>query len=176
MVGIDTTLPFLPLNIAVGTVSDTRTIESDKSGDLLISLLTEAGHHNTERAVVHDDVVSLRSKIAAWIAQPEIDVILTTGGTGLTGRDVTPEAIMPLFEKQIDGFSIAFHMISYEIIKTSTLHSRACAGIANSTYIFCLPGSPNGCRDGWNKILKWQLDSRYRPCNFVSIIPRLSER
>ena len=176
MAQIDVTQPFLPLNIAVLTVSDTRTIEDDESGDLLVSLLEEGGHRKADRTVVQDDIAVLRARVAAWIAQPDIDVILTTGGTGFTGRDITPEALTPLFEKHIDGFSVVFHMISYEKIKTSTLQSRACAGVANGTYIFCLPGSPNACRDGWNEILKWQLDSRHRPCNFVSIMPRMLER
>ncbi len=173
---IDATKPFVPLNIAVLTVSDTRTLEDDESGDLLVSLLEQAGHRNAGRAVVVDDIALLRAQVAGWIAQSDIDVVLTTGGTGFTGRDITPEALMPLFEKHIDGFSVVFHMISYEKIKTSTLQSRACAGVASGTYIFCLPGSPNACRDGWNEILKWQLDSRHRPCNFVSIMPRMLEK
>ncbi len=176
MVKIDETRPFLALNIAVLTVSDTRTLDDDRSGDTLVSLLEEAGHKSADRAIISDDVNRLRAKVATWIASPDIDVVLTTGGTGFTGRDVTPEALTPLFEKHIDGFSTLFHSISYEKIKTSTLQSRACAGVANGTYIFCLPGSPNACRDGWDGILKWQLDNRHRPCNFVEIMPRLNER
>ena len=176
MAKIDETRPFIPVRIAVMTVSDTRTPEDDKSGDGLVSLLEEAGHELADRAIVPDDVGKLQAKVSGWIADPSIDVVITTGGTGFTGRDVTPEALMPLFEKQIDGFSVVFHMVSYEKIKTSTVQSRACAGVAGGTYIFCLPGSPSACRDGWNEILKWQLDNRHRPCNFVEIMPRLMER
>jgi len=175
MTRIDATQAFIPLNIAVLTVSDTRTLADDESGDVLVRLLEKAGHKKVDRAVVVDDIALLRAQVTAWIARSDIDVVLTSGGTGFTGRDITPEALTPLFEKHIDGFSIVFHMISYEKIKTSTLQSRACAGVANGTYIFCLPGSPNACRDGWDEILKWQLDSRHRPCNFVSIMPRMLE-
>ena len=176
MVKLDETRAFLALKIAVLTVSDTRTLEDDQSGSILVSLLEEAGHKAVERAIAPDDIAQIRAKVAGWIANPDIDVVLTTGGTGFTGRDVTPEALMPLFDKHIDGFSVIFHMISYEKIRTSTLQSRACAGVANGTYIFCLPGSPNACRDGWNEILKWQLDNRHLPCNFVEIMPRIMER
>lgn len=176
MVKLDETRAFLALKIAVLTVSDTRTLEDDQSGSILVSLLEEAGHKAVERAIAPDDIAQIRAKVAGWIANPDIDVVLTTGGTGFTGRDVTPEALMPLFDKHIDGFSVIFHMISYEKIRTSTLQSRACAGVANGTYIFCLPGSPNACRDGWNEILKWQFDNRHLPCNFVEIMPRIMER
>lgn len=173
---IDEARPFLPVRIAVLTVSDTRTVDDDKSGSTLANLLQEAGHELADRAIVPDNIAQLRGKVSGWIADPEIDVVITTGGTGFTGRDVTPEALQPLFEKHIDGFSIVFHMISYQKIKTSTVQSRACAGAANGTYIFCVPGSPGACKDTWNEILKWQLDNRHRPCNFVEIMPRMMEQ
>ncbi len=173
---IDESRPFLPVRIAILTVSDTRTVDDDKSGSTLVSLLQEAGHDLADRAIVPDDIPQLRAKVSGWIADPGIDVVITTGGTGFTGRDVTPEALQPLFEKHNDGFSIVFHMISYQKIKTSTVQSRACAGSANGTYIFCVPGSPGACKDAWNEILKWQLDNRHRPCNFVEIMPRLLEK
>ena len=176
MAKIDETRPFLPVRIAVLTVSDTRTRDDDKSGDTLVGLAVKSGHHIADRAIVPDDIERLRAKVSQWIDDPEIDVVLTTGGTGFTGRDVTPEALMPLFEKHIDGFSVIFHMISYEKIKTSTVQSRACAGVTNGTYIFCVPGSPSACRDAWNEILRWQFDNRHRPCNFVEIMPRLQEQ
>ena len=157
------------------TVSDTRDLASDKSGATLAELITGDGHHVFERAIVKDDVTDIREKVGAWIADPKVDVVITTGGTGFTGRDVTPEAIRPLFEKEIDGFSVVFHMLSYQKIETSTIQSRACGGLAGGTYIFCLPGSPGACKDGWTGILKWQLDNRHRPCNFVEIMPRLEE-
>lgn len=175
MASLDENRPFLKVRIAVLTVSDTRTFEDDKSGDTLARLLGEAGHELADRAIEKDDVSAIRARVASWIADPEIDVVITTGGTGFTGRDVTPEAIKPLFEKEIDGFSVVFHMISYEKIGTSTIQSRACGGVAHGTYIFCLPGSPGACRDGWEGILKSQLDNRHRPCNFVEIMPRLME-
>ena len=176
MAKIDETRPFIAVNIAVMTVSDTRTIDDDKSGGTLVGLIEEAGHTVADRAIVPDDVFKLRAQVSAWIADPAIDVVLTTGGTGFTGRDVTPEALTPLFEKHIDGFSTVFHMISYDKIKTSTVQSRACAGVAGGTYIFCVPGSPSACKDAWNEILKWQLDNRHRPCNFVEMMPRLMEQ
>ena len=172
---IDETRPFIPVRIAVLTVSDTRERAGDKSGDTLVSLITEAGHMAAARAIVRDDIPAIRSTVQAWIEDPEIDVVITTGGTGFTGRDVTPEALTPLFEKTIEGFAIVFHMQSYAKIETSTIQSRACAGLSHATYIFCLPGSPGACRDAWNGILKWQLDNRHRPCNFVEIMPRLEE-
>ena len=172
---LDESRPFIPVRIGVLTVSDTRTLADDKSGATLAELIAEAGHDLAERAIVRDDVAEIRAKVQGWIADPTIDVVISTGGTGFTGRDVTPEAIQPLFEKVIDGFSTVFHMISFQKIETSTIQSRACGGVANGTYIFCLPGSPGACKDGWNGILKWQLDNRHRPCNFVEIIPRLEE-
>jgi molybdopterin adenylyltransferase len=172
---LDETRPFIPVRIAVLTVSDTRTAADDKSGDTLTALLREAGHVLADRALVRDDVAALRTQISAWIDDPAIDVVITTGGTGFTGRDVTPEALRPLFEKEIDGFSVLFHRISYDKVGTSTMQSRACAGVVRGTYIFCLPGSPGAVRDGWDGILKWQLDNRHRPCNLVEIMPRLEE-
>ena len=172
---IDETKQFIPLNIAVLTISDTRTLADDKSGATLSERITRAGHHLAAREIVADDVDAIRIVIRRWIADPGVDAIITTGGTGFTGRDVTPEAIKPLFEKEIDGFSIVFHMFSYEKVATSTIQSRACGGVAQGTYIFCLPGSPGACKDAWNGILKWQLDNRHRPCNFVEIMPRLEE-
>lgn len=173
---IDTTRDFLPVRIAVLTVSDTRTEADDKSGDILVARLTEAGHILADRAIVRDDVELITSKVQNWISDPLIDVVISTGGTGLTGRDVTVEAFRALFEKEIDGFSAVFHIISYMSVGTSTVQSRACAGVASGTYLFCLPGSSGGVKDGWDHILKYQLDSRHRPCNFVDIMPRLTER
>jgi molybdopterin adenylyltransferase len=172
---LDETRPFLPVRIAILTMSDTRTLAEDKSGNTLADMIQGAGHEVADRALVPDDVEAIRSKVEGWIANPQIDVVITTGGTGFTGRDVTPEAITPLFEKHIDGFSTVFHMLSYQKIETSTIQSRACGGVARGTYIFCLPGSPGACKDAWNGILKWQLDNRHRPCNFVEIMPRLEE-
>ena len=175
MAKIDEKRPFLAVRIAVLTVSDTRTAAEDKSGDSLAEMIRAAGHAVADRAIVRDDVASIEAKVKAWIDHPAIDVVITTGGTGFTGRDVTPEAVRPLFEKEIDGFSIVFHMISFQKVATSTIQSRACAGLAHGTYIFCLPGSPGACKDAWNGILKWQLDARHRPCNLVDIMPRLKE-
>ncbi|MDX2203565.1 MAG: molybdenum cofactor biosynthesis protein B [Hyphomicrobiaceae bacterium] len=172
---IDETRPFLPVRIAVLTMSDTRDLAEDKSGDTLARLIAEDGHVLADRKLVRDDVTAIRAAVEAWIADPAIDVVITTGGTGFTGRDVTPEAVKPLFEKEVDGFSVIFHMLSYDKIGTSTIQSRACAGVAHGTYIFCLPGSPGACKDAWGGILKWQLDNRHRPCNFVEIMPRLEE-
>jgi molybdenum cofactor biosynthesis protein B len=172
---IDESRPFLPVRIAVLTVSDTRHETDDKSGTTLVELLTGDGHHLADKAIVKDDIAQIRARVQGWIADPKVDAIITTGGTGFTGRDVTPEAVKPLFEKEIEGFSTVFHIISYAKIETSTIQSRACGGVANDTYIFCLPGSPGACKDGWNGILKWQLDNRHRPCNFVEIMPRLGE-
>lgn len=172
---IDESLPFHPVRIAVLTMSDTRSLDEDRSGTALVTMLTEAGHTLAARALVKDDVAAIRGQVQAWIDDPAIDCVITTGGTGFTGRDVTPEAVKPLFEKEIDGFSVVFHMLSFEKIGTSTIQSRACGGVANGTYIFCLPGSPGACKDAWNGILKYQLDFRHRPCNFVEIMPRLLE-
>jgi len=172
---IDDSRPFIPVRIAVLTVSDTRSAADDKSGNTLAEMIREAGHEVADRALVKDDVAQIRAKVQGWIADPGIDVVISTGGTGFTGRDVTPEAVKPLFEKEIDGFSTVFHMISFGKVATSTIQSRACGGVAQGTYIFCLPGSPGACKDAWNEILKWQLDNRHRPCNFVEIMPRLDE-
>ncbi|NSL70589.1 molybdenum cofactor biosynthesis protein B [Hyphomicrobium sulfonivorans] len=173
---IDESLAFRPLRIAVLTVSDTRDRSTDRSGDTLEALITEAGHHLGRREIVTDDITAIRAQVEAWIADPAVDVILTTGGTGFTGRDITPDAVKPLFEKEIEGFSVVFHMLSFQSVGTSTIQSRACGGTANGTYIFCLPGSPGACKDAWNGILKWQLDSRHKPCNLADIQPRLTER
>jgi molybdopterin adenylyltransferase len=172
---IDETRPFLPVRIAVLTVSDTRVIADDKSGNVLAELIGDAGHIVAARAIVRDDIAAIRAQVELWIVDPQVDVVISTGGTGFTGRDVTPEALLPLFEKVIDGFAIVFHMQSYAKIETSTIQSRACAGLTKGTYIFCLPGSPGACRDAWTGILRWQLDNRHRPCNFVEIMPRLEE-
>jgi molybdopterin adenylyltransferase len=175
MPGIDETRLFVPLKIAVLTVSDTRKLEDDKSGGTLAERIEKAGHTVAARAIVTDDVEKIRAQMRAWIADPAIDVVISTGGTGFTGRDVTPEAAEPLFEKRMDGFSTAFHLVSHAKIGSSTIQSRATAGLANSTFIFCLPGSPGACRDAWDEILVHQLDYRYRPCNFVELMPRLDE-
>jgi len=167
--------PFVPVKFAVLTVSDTRVPGDDKSGTLLAERIEAAGHSLADRAIVKDDVRAIRAKLRSWIKDHKIDAIITTGGTGFTGRDVTPEAAEPLFEKRMDGFSIVFHRVSYEKIKSSTIQSRATAGVANSTYIFCLPGSPGACRDAWDEILVHQFDLRHKPCNFVEIMPRLDE-
>jgi molybdenum cofactor biosynthesis protein B len=166
---------FVPLNIAVLTISDTRALEDDKSGTVLSDRLIAAGHTLAARQIVVDDVDAIRAVVKRWIADSGVDAVITTGGTGFTGRDVTPEALEPLFEKRMDGFSIAFHMLSHAKIGTSTIQSRATAGTAGATFIFCLPGSPGACRDGWDGILAAQLDYRTRPCNFVEIMPRLDE-
>jgi molybdenum cofactor biosynthesis protein B len=167
---------FIPLNIAVLTVSDTRTEADDTSGQLLIGRLTAAGHRLAERRVEKDDIYRVRALVAGWIANPGIDVVITTGGTGLTGRDGTPEAVQPLLDKRIEGFGELFRAISYEDIGTSTLQSRCLGGVANGTYVFCLPGSTGACATGWDQILAKQLDHRTSPCNFVELIPRLTER
>jgi molybdenum cofactor biosynthesis protein B len=172
---LDETRPFIPLRIAILTMSDTRTAAEDKSGDTLATMVTDCGHVVATRALLKDDADAIRKKVASWISAPDVDVVITTGGTGFTGRDVTPDAVKPLFEKEIDGFSILFHQISFQSVGTSTIQSRACGGIAHGTLIFCLPGSTGACRDAWNGILKWQLDSRHRPCNFVEIMPRFEE-
>ncbi|MGE0212028.1 MAG: molybdenum cofactor biosynthesis protein B [Parvibaculaceae bacterium] len=166
---------FVPVGIAVLTVSDTRTAADDKSGDVLEARIVEAGHRLARRAIVKDDVGAIRAQVEAWLGDGEVDVVISTGGTGLTGRDVTVEAMRGLFEKEIEGFSVAFHMLSWQKIGTSTVQSRATAGVAKGKYIFCLPGSPGACKDGWDGILKAQLDYRHMPCNFVEIMPRLDE-
>jgi molybdopterin adenylyltransferase len=172
---IDESLPFKPVRIAILTVSDTRTPADDKSGSSLVEMLTADGHELAARAIVKDDVELIRAQLKAWIADPAVDAVITTGGTGLTGRDVTPEAARPLFEKEIDGFSVLMHILSYPKIGTSTIQSRALAGVAGGTYIFCVPGSPSACKDAWTMILRLQFDYRHRPCNFVEIMPRLME-
>ncbi len=172
---IDESLPFKPVRIAVLTVSDTRTPKEDKSGALLGEMLQADGHELVARMIVKDEVAQIRSQLEAWIADPAIDAIITTGGTGLTGRDVTPEAVRPLLEKEIDGFPVLMHMLSYEKIGTSTIQSRSLAGVSGGTYIFCVPGSPGACKDAWTLILRFQLDFRHRPCNMVEIMPRLME-
>lgn len=172
---IDENRPFIPVGIAVLTVSDTRTLEEDRSGQTLADRIAEAGHRLAARELVADDVTAIRNLVQRWSEDTAIDVIITTGGTGFTGRDVTPEAIEPLFEKRMDGFSEVFHRISYDKIGTSTIQSRATAGVVNATFVFVLPGSPGACRDGWDHILRPQLDYRHMPCNFVEIMPRLDE-
>lgn len=172
---IDESRPFIPVGIAVLTVSDTRSLADDKSGDTLVARIEEAGHRLVARAIAKDDKAEIRSQVEAWTKDKEIDVVITTGGTGFTGRDVTPEALEPLFEKRMDGFSEVFHRISYDKIGTSTIQSRATGGVANATFIFVLPGSPGACKDAWDGIIKLQLDYRHMPCNFVEILPRLDE-
>ena len=172
---IDTEIEFQPVQIAVLTVSDTRTLDTDTSGALLAERVEAAGHSCVARKIVTDDIVAIQASFQAWIDDPAVDVIVSTGGTGLTGRDVTVEAASPLFEKRIDGFETVWHMVSYESVGLSTLQSRACAGIAKGTIIFCLPGSNGACKDGWDKIIRWQLDLRHKPCNLVELMPRLTE-
>lgn len=167
---------FISLPIAVLTISDSRTEADDRSGNLLVQRLTDAGHRLHARQIVPDDIYRIRAVVSAWIADPQCSVILTTGGTGVTGRDGTPEAIAPLLDKTIDGFGEMFRVLSYDQIKTSTLQSRAIAGVANGTYIFCLPGSPSACGTGWDALISAQLDYRTRPCNLVELMPRLLER
>ena len=172
---IDESRAFVPVRIAVLTVSDTRDASDDTSGDTLAERIREAGHILADRALLKDDQRKIAARLRNWIDNPEIDVVISTGGTGLTGRDVTVEAFKSVFEKEIDGFSVIFHQVSYAKIGTSTLQSRACAGVAKGTYLFALPGSTGAVKDGWDEILKWQLDARHRPCNFVEIMPRLEE-
>ena len=166
---------FKPLNIAVLTVSDSRTEKDDKSGNLLKKQLTDSGHVCFDKAIVKDDKYQIRAQLSAWIANPDIDVVLSTGGTGVTGRDGTPEAVSPLLDKEIEGFGEMFRVLSYEDIKTSTLQSRALAGVANATYVFVMPGSPSACKTAWEKLISEQLDNRTRPCNLVMLMPRLLE-
>ncbi|MEK9612054.1 MAG: molybdenum cofactor biosynthesis protein B [Alphaproteobacteria bacterium] len=172
---IDTSITFQPVNIAVMTVSDTRRSEDDRSGDLLASRISEDGHVLAARTIVTDDQPKIIARLAEWIDDPAIDVVVATGGTGLTGRDVTPEAFRAVFDKEIEGFGELFRHLSLQKIGTSTVQSRALAGVAGGTYLFALPGSPSGCRDGWDEILRYQLDIRHKPCNFVEIMPRLTE-
>lgn len=166
---------FIPLNIAVLTISDSRTEADDKSGALLVKLLKDDGHQLAEKSIVRDDKYQIREVLSRWIVDENIQVVLTTGGTGVTGRDGTPEAVEPLLDKVIDGFGEMFRKLSYETIGTSTLQSRALAGVANGTYVFCLPGSSGACKDGWTKLINTQLDYRTRPCNLVELMPRLRE-
>ena len=166
----------IPLNIALLTVSDSRTAETDKSGDLLADRLSQAGHRLAQRAIEPDDIYRIRATLSAWIVDPTVNAIITTGGTGSTGRDGTPEAVEPLLDKVIDGFGEMFRSLSWADIGTSTLQSRALAGVANGTYIFCLPGSRGACADGWDKLIAQQLDFRTRPCNLVELMPRLTEK
>ena len=172
---IDEARPFLPVSIAVMTVSDTRTPENDVSGDTLVARIERAGHHLAGRCIARDDADAIEKSLNAWIDDPAIDVVITIGGTGLTGRDVTPEAFGRVLEKRIDGFGELFRMLSYQKVGTSTIQSRAIGGVARGTYLFALPGSPGACKDGWDDILVWQLDSRHRPCNLVELMPRLLE-
>ena len=174
--GINESLTFKPVTIAVLIISDSRTLETDTSGQTLEARIKNAGHNFYARTIVKDDVTDVRAIVSRYIDNPEIDVVITSGGTGLTGRDITPEAITPLFEKTIDGFSAVFHHVSFQTIGLSTLQSRAFAGLAKSTFIFCLPGSTGAVKDGWDQILSFQLDSRYRPCNMVELMPRLAEK
>lgn len=167
---------FLPVNIAVLTVSDSRTLDDDRSGDMLADRLDGAGHILAAREIVKDDIDTIAAKLTEFIENPDIDVVITTGGTGVTGRDVTPEAFAKVWEKEIAGFGELFRMLSFEKIGTSTIQSRATAGVAGGTYLFALPGSPSACRDGWDDILVHQLDYRFMPCNFVELMPRLTEK
>jgi molybdopterin adenylyltransferase len=166
---------FIPVGIAVITISDTRTLADDKSGQTLVDRITDEGHRLAGRAIVKDDVRAIRALVRKLAKQKDVDVIITTGGTGLTGRDVTIEAMRPLFDKEIEGFGVLFHMMSFQKIGTSTVQSRTTAGVVMGKYVFCLPGSPGACRDGWDEILKPQLDYRHMPCNFIEIMPRLDE-
>jgi molybdenum cofactor biosynthesis protein B len=168
--------PFLAVNIAILTVSDTRTEADDRSGDTLIERAKTAGHNIVRRKIVKDDVATITGQLKEWIADPEVDVVISTGGTGVTGRDVTPEAFQSVYEKEIAGFGELFRWQSYEKIGSSTIQSRATGGVAGGTYLFALPGSPGACRDGWDGILVHQLDNRFRPCNFVELMPRLQEK
>ena len=175
MAGIDESLSFVAVNIAVLTVSDSRTPEDDKSGDFLVKRLSGAGHNLADRAIVTDDADLIIATLNRWIDDDGVDVVIATGGTGVTGRDVTPEAFHAVYDKEIAGFGEIFRMISWDKIRTSTIQSRATAGVARGTYLFALPGSPGACRDAWDEILRYQLDIRYRPCNFVELMPRLKE-
>ena len=173
MAGIDETLTFYPLRIAVLTVSDTRTEDTDKSGSLIVDRLIEAGHELAGKAIVTDDVDTIRDQVRAWVGDEAVDLIISTGGTGFAPRDVTPEAVKPLFRREMDGFSALFHRASFGTVGFSTLQSRAFAGQIDDTFIFCLPGSTGACRDGWDLVLKFELDSRYRPCSLAGQVPRL---
>lgn len=175
MPGIDESRPFIPVHIAVLTVSDTRTLDDDRSGDTLVQRLTDAGHILADRKIVKDDISAIAGQLTSWIEDDGIDVVISTGGTGLTGRDVTPEAFRSVFEKEIEGFGELFRWLSFQKIGTSTIQSRAIAGVTRGTYLFALPGSTGACKDAWDDILANQLDIRFRPCNFVELMPRLRE-
>ena len=172
---LDPEVAFRPLRVAVLTVSDTRDEENDTSGKLLAERVTRDGHKLAARRIVRDDVAAVQAQVKAWIADPQVDVVISTGGTGLTGRDVTPEAVRPLFDKTIEGFETVWHMTSFQTVGLSTMQSRACAGLAKSTLIFALPGSNGACKDGWDRLIRWQLDSRLRPCNLAELISRFTE-
>ena len=174
--GIKPELPFTPVRVAILTISDTRDEESDTSGQVLVDRVKAAGHELGGRAVVRDDVEQIRKTVRDWIASGQVDAVVTTGGTGLTGRDVTVEALEPLFDKKIDGFSVVFHMVSYQSVGLSTLQSRATAGLIGGVFVFCLPGSNGAVKDGWDKVISAQLDSRHKPCNMVELMPRLLEQ
>jgi len=171
--GIDQDAEFHPLNLAVLTISDTRSAKADDSGDLLVDRLIAAGHHLADRALVRVDIAEIRAVVSRWVVSPEVDVILTTGGTGFTSRDLTPEAVRPLFRREMDGFSVLFHQASQRSVGVATLQSRALAGQIDETFIFCLPGSPGACKDGWDGVLAQELDSRFKPCSLAGQIPRL---
>jgi molybdenum cofactor biosynthesis protein B len=175
MAGIDESRPFIAVNIAVLTVSDSRTLDNDKSGDTLVKLIEGDSHTIADRKIVRDEQDAITEALVRWIENPEIDVVVSTGGTGVTGRDITPEAFEQVFEKRIGGFGELFRMLSYDLIGTSTMQSRAVGGVAGGTYLFALPGSPGACKDGWTKILRHQLDNRFRPCNLTELMPRLNE-
>lgn len=172
---IDQSVPFVAVNIAVLTISDSRSLADDKSGDLLAARVQGDGHNLADRALVTDDMDAITRQLSQWIDAPDVDVVISTGGTGLTGRDGTPEAFRALFDKEIEGFGEIFRLVSFDKIGTSTIQSRAVGGVANGTYLFALPGSSSACRDGWDEILRYQLDIRHKPCNFVEIMPRLRE-
>lgn len=175
MFGIREDIPFVAINIAVMTVSDTRTLADDRSGDTLVERIEKAGHRVADRTIVKDEQTAIVAKLKEWIADPDIDCVISTGGTGVTGRDVTPEAFHAVYEKEVDGFGELFRMLSYQKIGTSTVQSRATAGVAGGTYLFALPGSTGACKDAWDDILVYQLDIRHKPCNFVELMPRLQE-
>lgn len=175
MHGINESLQFKPVRVAVLVVSDTRTFDTDTSGATLAERIEGAGHQLADRKIVTDDKALIRSTVEAWLDDPSVDVVITSGGTGLTGRDVTPEALTPLFEKTIEGFAVIFHKVSFESVGLSTLQSRAVAGLAKGTFVFCLPGSTGAVKDGWDKVIRFQLDSRHMPCNLVELMPRLTE-
>lgn len=172
---LDESRPFLPVNIAILTVSDTRGIADDKSGRTLAEMIERDGHRVAARKIVRDEKEAIAAQLRTWIDDPDVDVVISTGGTGVTGRDVTPEAFQSVFEKEIAGFGELFRMVSFQKVGTSALQSRAVGGVAGGTYLFALPGSPSACRDGWDEILRWQLDNRHRPCNLVELMPRLQE-